>query len=349
MDTMPAELPVVVLAALATVEGEPGVPVIRVVAKETLAVVSAEELNILIGASVDVLLPYVTAVLVVALVSDFAKLADVRVDVGEFDAPVSVPRGVPLTALAPVLAFDDIELAEIAFVVAATVVIGLAAPWVEVKDLTVELRMSEDIVVGVVVVMMEATTVPVIALLSDIAILVDFKLSVSELGLPVMAPVGALITVLVAVLVSNVGELAEIEMAVVATLVDVEVKDVAVKLLMLKVVVVALVSDIVTPTLDVPVNVPVGVLLTVVVLVIVLVSEIVKLADPRVRVEEVDVEGAKVEDDDVVMVSVVFVDVIVGTVLQTPQVSPWQDSASTTKHQAPAVWPSGLQQCSEQE
>lgn len=111
------------------------------------------------------------------------------------------------------------------------------------------------------------------------------------------------------------------------------------------------------------------------VVVIVLVSEIVKLADLRVRVEELDVpvralltvlvmvpvsevvEGAELEDVDAVVTAsvvvqwvavkdvalklrvleVVFVGDVVGTLPQTPQVAPWQDAASTTKHQAPPV------------
>lgn len=277
MDTMPVEVPVVVLVALAagiTVEGEPDVPVIVTVVRDTVAAFVdpvAEEIRVNVE-EVDVLVSVLARVLLTVLVAVVSTVV-----------PVNLLVGVLLTVLVTVLVFNVIELAKIGTVVVATVMVWLAVTRVEVKDVAVSLRMSEDVVMGVVVAV-EATTVPVVALVSDIATLVDLGVSVEELGVPASVPAETLIiiiTVLVTVLVSNVVELAELEIVVAATVMDwraapcVEVKDVSVKLRLFEVVVV-------------------GVMV---------------------------VKGR-----------------------QTPQVAPWQDIASTTKHQAPPMWPSGLQQ-----
>lgn len=119
----------------------------------------------------------------------------------------------------------------------------------------------------------------------------------------------------------------------------------------------ALVSDIVTLVdirvglgeLDVLVNMTVGVLLTV--LVMVLASNVIELAELEMVVVAtvmVWIAVLWVEVKDVAVRLRVPEVAVVGIVAvrerQTPQVAPWQETASTTKHQAPPVWPSGLQQ-----
>lgn len=96
---------------------------------------------------------YDATVLVVALVSDLVTLVDLRVSV-ELDESVSELVEAPLTVLVTVLAPNVVDLAEIEIVVVVvTVMDWLAVPRVEVKDVAVKLRISEDVVVGVVVVM----------------------------------------------------------------------------------------------------------------------------------------------------------------------------------------------------
>lgn len=168
IDSMPVEVPVVVLAALVvgiTIAGETGVPVIvfvmfdRVVvfteriAEESLNVfvtvldscrefMVSVELNMAIDVSVDVLI----SALVIVLVSDIVKLVDLRIRVEELDVPVSALVEVLLTALVAVVGVIVVELTEV-FAIGMVKLVDLR---LTVKDLVV-LRVLEVAVVGVVI------------------------------------------------------------------------------------------------------------------------------------------------------------------------------------------------------